>query len=151
MEVNDGPLGNVTALIRIDNVVEQFIPQHIDELGTLNSLQFVSAAREDSLLHEGEHDGHGLGLFRVVLAVEAFFGGAEDLREADGVAAKVVDQHVVGFALFADRAVVILSAPEYVDVALAFEQVVVVSTFETAPSVAVPLHALPDVEGAAAG
>lgn len=89
----------------------------------------------------------GLGLIGIVLAVESFLVGAEDLGEADRVTTEVVDEHVVGLTLLADGPIVVLDAAQDVNVALALEQMVVVSATEAAPAVAMPLHALPELEG----
>lgn len=148
VEVHDRPLRQVGALVGVNDVVEKLITDHCEQLGALNCLQLVGRPLEHPLLHKGKDRGKGLRFVGVVPAIESFFVGTEDLGEADWVAAQVVDEHVVGLALFADGSVVVLGAAEDVDVALAFEEMVVVSALEAVPAVAVPLHALSDVQSA---
>ena len=145
--VNDGSLGKIGPFVGVDDMVEEFVTGDIKIVDTLDGFQLVGAVFEQSILHVGEHDWEGLGLVGVVLPVEAILVGAEDLGEADGVAAEVVDEHVVGLALLADGSLVILGASNDVHVAFAFKEMVALAALEAGEAVTVSLNTLSNLEG----
>ena len=70
----------------------------------------------------------------------------EDLAEADGVTAKVINEHIVNITLLANVAIMVLCASKDINEALSLEEMVIVPAFQAGPAIRVALLALADLQ-----
>lgn len=127
-------------------MVEQLVTHNIQKLNTLNSLQFVRTTTQNPILHKRKHNRQSLSLIRIIFTVKTFLVCTEYLGKTNRITTKIVHQHIIRLALLANSSIMIFSASENINVTSSLKQMVVISTFQTTPTITVPLNTLPDVK-----
>lgn len=71
----------------------------------------------------------------------------EDLAQANGITAKIIDEHIVDITLLANITLMVLSASKNIYEAFPFKEMVIVPAFQASPAIRVTLLALADLKG----
>lgn len=71
----------------------------------------------------------------------------EDLTKANGITAKIIDEHIVDITFLADITLMVLRTSKYIYEAFPFKEMVIVPAFQAGPAIRVTLLALADLKG----